>query len=58
LPAFAAAGPTAAQVDEVLREAGKQIASSAEVGDKSAVLVGGDAECRRVIDELKKAAKK
>lgn len=48
---------TAAQVDEVLRAAGKQIASSSDMKDEVA-LSGGDAECAKVVAEMKKAAQK
>lgn len=48
---------TAAQVDEVLRAAGKQIASTG-AADNEIGLTGGDAECAKVVAELKKAAQK
>jgi hypothetical protein len=47
---------TAEQVDEVLRAAVKQIASSAPDGS-AAALTDADAECAKVVSDLKKAAK-
>jgi hypothetical protein len=47
---------TAEQVDEVLRAAVEQIASSAP-DENAAALTGADAECAKVVSDLKKAAK-
>lgn len=44
---------TSAQVSEVLRAAGEQIASSVESAEKP-VLAGSDAECAKLVADLKK----
>ncbi len=48
---------TGAQVGEVLAAAAKQIAASADVPD-AAALSGAEADCQKVIADLKKAAQK
>jgi hypothetical protein len=48
---------TAEQVNEVLVLAGRQIASSADLGEQ-ALIAGGDAECAKVVADLKKSAQK
>jgi hypothetical protein len=50
---------TSEQVNEVLALAGKQISSSANVNaGEQAHFAGGDAECAKVVADLKKAAQK
>jgi len=48
---------TAEQVNEVLLAAGELISASASA-DSKPTLTGGDAECQRVVTDLKKAAQK
>ncbi len=47
----------AQQVDQILRAAGKQIASTG-AADNEVGLTGSDAECAKVVADLKKAAQK
>jgi len=47
---------TSEQVDEVLTAAVRQFADSAPDDAAEVSLAGGDAECLKVVDELKKAA--
>lgn len=48
---------TAEQVDEVLRTAGDLISDTARSEEK-VLLTGGDAECVKIIDDLKKHVEK
>ena len=47
---------TAEQVDDLLQAAGRQISSSAVAAGDAPLVSGGDAECRKVIADLKAAA--